>query len=364
MRDNKAIVVLLAALVFCAAGVILHQLETILLPFVVAYFLAQIFAPLVATLRRYVPFALALVVVLVVVSVILFVASWIVYTTVESFSATVPKYQAKLSTALEGLTERIAAASPWARDRIEQLSWEEMVEASAVTSFIAASLSSFLLFFNELLLILLFLVFLLAGSKGFPAKLKRAFAPEQAARLETLTENIRDQVQRYLLTKTLVNLGHGVVVTTLFAAFGVDFPLLWGFVAFLSHYVPNLGSVFSIGLPTIFLFLQFDSPGTALLVTLLNAGLQLFIANAIEPRVMGASLDVSPLLVLFSLIFWGWLWGIWGMVLAVPITATLKIICANVEPLRPLAVLMSDKAVPHPLAPTPIAPSTTETSEP
>lgn len=351
MRENKAIVVvLLSILVFCAVGFVLHQLESILLPFVVAFFLAQIFAPLVAKLRRYVPFALALVVVLVVVTVILFVASWIAYTTIESFAATVPKYQAKLTTALEGLTEQIAATSPWARDQIDQFRWEEAVKASAVTAVVAAGLSSFLLFFNELLLILLFMVFLLAGSEEFPKKLKRAFAPEQAERLETLTANIREQVQRYLLTKTLVNLGHGVVVTALFASFGVDFPLLWGFVSFLSHYVPNLGSVFSIGLPTVFLFLQFDSPGTALLVTLLNAGLQLFIANAIEPRVMGASLDVSPLLVLFSLIFWGWLWGIWGMVLAVPISATLKIICANVEPLRPLAVLMSDKAT---VAPAP-----------
>jgi predicted PurR-regulated permease PerM len=347
MRDNKAIVVLLSILVFCAIGFVLHQLQAIFLPFVVALFLAQIFAPLVAALRRYVPFALALVVVLLLVTVILFAASWVVYTTVESFAATVPRYQAKLTSALEGVAERIAAVSPWAREQIEQFRWEEAMKASAVTAFIAAGLSSFVLFFNELLLILLFLVFLLAGSEGFPIKLKRAFAEEQAERLETLTANIREQVQRYLLMKTLVNLGHGVLVTALFAAFGVDFPFLWGFVAFLAHYIPNLGAIFSIGLPTVFLFLQFDSPGTALLVTLLNAGIQLFVANAVEPRVMGASLDVSPLLVLFSLIFWGWLWGAWGMVLAVPISATLKIICANVEALKPLAVLMSAKATPR-----------------
>ena len=96
----------------------------------------------------------------------------------------------------------------------------------------------------------------------------------------------------------------------------------------------------SVGVPTIFLFLQF-SPGKALLVALLNAALQFTIGNALEPRVMGSSLNLSPLLVLISLIFWGWLWGPWGMVLSVPITSTIKIICENVEPLRPLAVLMS-----------------------
>jgi predicted PurR-regulated permease PerM len=100
-----------------------------------------------------------------------------------------------------------------------------------------------------------------------------------------------------------------------------------------------VGAVISVGLPTIFLFLQF-SPGLALVIALLNAALQFLIGNAVEPRIMGSSLDLSPLLVLLSLIFWGWLWGPWGMILSVPITSTIKIVCENVESLRPLAVLM------------------------
>jgi predicted PurR-regulated permease PerM len=145
--------------------------------------------------------------------------------------------------------------------------------------------------------------------------------------------------------KTLVNLGIGGLVALLLSLFGVDFPLFWGFVAFLAHYIPSIGAIISVALPTVFFFLQF-SPGTALLVTLLNLGLQFFLGNVAEPRVMGTSLDLSPLLVLLSLIFWGWLWGVWGMVLAVPITSTLKIICENVPALAPLAILMSG-SVPH-----------------
>ena len=147
-------------------------------------------------------------------------------------------------------------------------------------------------------------------------------------------------MRRYLLTKTLFNLTTGALVTALLAAFGVDFPLLWGLLTFLAHYIPSVGAVISVGLPTIFLFLQF-SPGMALLIALLNAALQFLMGNAVEPRIMGSSLDLSPLLVLISLLFWGWLWGPWGMVLSVPITSTIKIICENVEPLRPIAVLMS-----------------------
>ena len=120
------------------------------------------------------------------------------------------------------------------------------------------------------------------------------------------------------------------MVTTLLAAFGVDFPLLWGLLTFLAHYIPSVGAVISVGLPTIFLFLQF-SPGLALLIAILNGVLQFIMGNAVEPRIMGSSLDLSPLLVLIALLFWGFLWGPWGMILSVPITSSIKIICENVD---------------------------------
>jgi predicted PurR-regulated permease PerM len=96
-----------------------------------------------------------------------------------------------------------------------------------------------------------------------------------------------------------------------------------------------------VGLPAIFMLIQFDSVGWALLVAALNLAVQFTVGNVVEPRMMGTRLDLSPLLVLLSLIFWGWLWGAWGMVLAVPITSTIKIVCENIEALRPVAVLMS-----------------------
>jgi predicted PurR-regulated permease PerM len=105
-----------------------------------------------------------------------------------------------------------------------------------------------------------------------------------------------------------------------------------------------VGAIISVGLPTVFLLLQFESTGWALLIAALNMALQFAIGNVIEPRFMGHSLDLSPVLVLLSLIFWGWLWGAWGMILAVPITSTLKIVFENVEALHPLSVLMSGSA--------------------
>jgi predicted PurR-regulated permease PerM len=341
MRDTKLTLILLGILVFFAVGFVLHILQPILLPFVIAVFLSRVFAPLNAALRRRrVPAALSILLVLILVSIGIVIFSWVLYTSVQSFTEALPRYQARLKDMLAGISAWLAASFPRVQAQIQHYQWEKAVEVSSVTGLVAGTLGSFLAFFNDSFLVLLFLVFLLSGSESFPGKLRRAFAPEHAERLGAVMDNIESQVRRYLLTKTLVNLVIGGLVAILLAAFGVDFPLFWGLVTFLAHYIPSIGAVISVGLPAIFLFLQF-SPGTALLIASLNAALQFFLGNVAEPRVMGESLDLSPLLVLATLIFWGWLWGPWGMVLAVPITSTMKIVCENVAPLRPLAVLMS-----------------------
>jgi AI-2 transport protein TqsA len=353
MRDSKLIVIFLGLLAFIAVGFVLHILQPILLPFVVAVFLSRIFGPLNASLRRRrVPAALSILLVLVLVSGALLIFAWGLYSSGQAFTAALPRYQQRSKELLGGIMDWLAASFPPLHAQIRQWHWQEAIGVSSVTGMVAAMVGSFLLFFNDAFIVLLFLVFLLAGSEGFPHKLRQALrAPGSAERLGAMMQNIEAGVRRYLLTKTLINLMAGSLVTALLAAFGVDFPLLWGLLTFVAHYIPSVGAVISVGLPTIFLFLQF-SPGTALLIALLNAALQFLIGNAVEPRIMGSSLDLSPLLVLVSLIFWGWLWGPWGMVLSVPITSTIKIVCENIEPLRPLAVLMSgslEASKPQPL---------------
>lgn len=341
MRDTKLVPIFLGILVFIAVGFVLHILQPILLPFVVAVFLSRIFGPLNAALRRRrVPAALSILLVLILVSAVIAVFAWAVYSSAQAFTAGLPRYQQRSKDLLAGITAWLVDAFPSLRTQIEEWHWQEAIGVGSVAGVVASMVGSFLLFFNDAFLVLLFLVFLLSGSEAFPGKLRRALEPERAERLGAMMENIEAGIRRYIVTKTLFNLMVGALVTALLAMFGVDFPLLWGLLTFLAHYIPSVGAVISVGLPTIFFFLQF-SPGTALLITLLNAVLQFILGNAVEPRIMGSSLDLSPLLVLISLLFWGFLWGPWGMILSVPITSALKIVCENVEPLQPLAVLMT-----------------------
>ncbi len=340
MRESKLVLVFLGIIAFLAVGFLLQTLKPILLPFVVALFLAQIFAPLTKALRRRrVPAALSVLLVLALVTGVLTLLSMVIYSSADAFTEALPAYQARLKQVVQSLAAWVGSYSPTLEGQIQHWKWDQGVEVSSLTGFLATTVGSFLLFFNDAFLIILFLVFLLAGSGSFAQKLQTAM-PEQAERVSEVTSNIESEVRKYLLTKTFINAVNGTTVGLLLWAFGVDFPLFWGLLTFLAHYIPNFGAVISVGLPTLFMFLQF-SPGKALLVAALNLAVQFTIGNALEPRVMGSSLNLSPLLVLFSLIFWGWLWGPWGMVLSVPITSMLKIVCEHVPVLRPVAVLMS-----------------------
>ena len=123
-------------------------------------------------------------------------------------------------------------------------------------------------------------------------------------------------------------------------AFGVDFAALFGLLAFFLNFIPNIGSFLAMALRVGFTFFQFGDFWTPFWVFAITEGLDAVLGNYIEPRVMGKGLGLSPLLVFFSLLFWGWLWGIPGMILSVPLTAVVRIVCQNVPSLRPVAVLM------------------------
>ena len=137
-----------------------------------------------------------------------------------------------------------------------------------------------------------------------------------------------------------MSLANGLMVWIVLLFFGVDFAALFGLLAFLLNFIPNIGSFIASVLRVGFAFFQFGTFWTPFWVLVVSNGLDMVLGNILEPRIMGKGLGLSPLLVFFSLLFWGWLWGIPGMILSVPLTAVVKIVCQNVPALRPVAVLM------------------------
>jgi predicted PurR-regulated permease PerM len=290
--------------------------------------------------------ALSLFGVLLVFFLVLFLLGWVVFSSTETFVETLPSYEAKISAFMFDVQAKVLAWAERFHVQITDFRWTDAIQLTSITSALTTGVGSFIAFLSTTFLILLFMLFILAGSGDLADKVRTAFPENQANRIGDVIASIDGQVRQYLVTKTLISLGTGVLTFLFLLILGVDFALIWGLLAFILNYIPNIGSVIAVLFPFFLSLLQFDSLTVPLLVILLLGGIQMLMGNVLEPRIMGFSLNLSPLLILVSLIFWGWLWGLLGMMLAVPLTSTIKIILENLEPLRPLSILMSGTAQP------------------
>ncbi len=193
-------------------------------------------------------------------------------------------------------------------------------------------------------LIALYVAFMLLEQRNFDQKIDRVFDdPRQSATLRQSLIEIEHRIERYIWIKTLVSLVTAVLCWMVLARVGVNYASLWALVIFLFNYVPNIGSLFAVILPALLTLLQFNDWGIFFSVTLMLTLIQAVIGNYVEPRLMGTTLNLSPLVIILSLTFWGGIWGVAGMFLSVPITVILAIVCSKFEPTRPVAVLLSSR---------------------
>lgn len=321
-------------------GLILRLAQPVLFPFFVALFLAFIVSPILDFLTRVkVPRAAAVVLIVLVTFLILYLLGFFFYSSGKSFASEIPKYEKKFQDLTQYLRQTFHITSlEW-----DPLGWLTDLDTNRIASFLLKSLGPFFSFLTNLLLVFLFLVFILAGHGSLQAKVQGAYNREQARQIQDIVGHITRQVQRYLVIKTAVNLVAGLLTTAFLMVLGLDFALIFGLLAFILSYIPHLGAVFAATTPALLAFVQFDSFALAFLV-LLVLYLMHQALGLLEVKVQGEGLGLSPLLVFFSLIFWGWLWGIPGMVLAVPILAIIKIICFNIPAFKPLSLMMGSRA--------------------
>ena len=197
-------------------------------------------------------------------------------------------------------------------------------------------------FIISAVLLLILLYFLLAYDGVFLTKVIKLL-PTMAdkKRAVSIANEIESHVSRYLFTVTMINVSLGVVVGTTAGLLGLRNPLMWGVMVSLLNFVPYLGALTGIVCMTLGAVLSFDSLGYALIFPAMYLGFATLEGNFITPWVMGRSLTLNPVLVLLSLTFWGWMWGIAGIILAVPILAAFKIFCAHLKPTEPLAEFLS-----------------------
>ena len=212
---------------------------------------------------------------------------------------------------------------------------------SAILQQILASLSSI---FSQLLLMLFYVLFIALEDSIFSKKVRLMYPDGvQYKKVSSILFKINKSVSSYLVLKSAVSFSTAFLSYLIFLSFGLEGAVFWAFVIFLFNYVPNVGSIIATFFPALFGIMQFGEISVGIYLLLIIGGVQLFVGNVIEPKVMGNSLNISPLVVLFSLTFWGAIWGISGMVLSVPVTVVMIIVMSEFSSTRPFAILMSEK---------------------
>ena len=198
-------------------------------------------------------------------------------------------------------------------------------------------------FLAEALVVGFYLIFLLLEARRFPGRVRAGFAPEQADRVLEVLASINRAMASYLRVKVLASLVTALPVVAILWAFGVSFPVMWGVLTFVGNFIPYVGSLVAFVLPVLLAFLELEPAWRPLAVLVLLVLVQFVTNNFVEPRLTAHAVDLSPLVVLVALAFWGLCWGVVGMVLAVPLTVMLKIVWENVALTRPLARLMAEE---------------------
>jgi predicted PurR-regulated permease PerM len=191
-------------------------------------------------------------------------------------------------------------------------------------------------------IVLIYAGFLFVEQRHFRRKLTLMFRDlGQQAQLHGVLDQIDHDIRVYIRIKTMLAVVTSALAYLVMAWVGVDFASFWAVLVFFFYYIPTVGSILAILAPSLLTLVQFDHLTPFLVVLLVIGAIQLVIANAVEPAVMGRSLNLSPLVVIVSLLVWGTMWGVVGMFLCVPIMVVLLIVLAHFETTRPMAVLLS-----------------------
>lgn len=338
MNGNKVATACLVIIVVFLFGLLLKEAKPVFFPFFLAVMLYFLMSPALDYLTRLkIPKAVSILFLVIITFFIFYLLGALFYSSGKSFAAELPKYGQRLQSIIDSIQMKLQMPQiEW-----ETLDWTKQFDLGKVGSFVLSSLGPFFSFMANLFLVFIFLIFIMSGRGKVKNKVVNYYPKEKSERFITMAQNIDSQIQRYIAIKTLVSFFTGVFAGIVLVIWGLDFAIVFAFLTFILNYIPNIGSFIATVFPVAIAIFQYDTIWPAIWICVILITLQQVMGNFVEPRLMGKGLGLSPLVVLFSLFFWGWLWGIPGMILATPMTAIVKIVCSNIPELRVVAALMS-----------------------
>ena len=321
---RNILIIFLAVLIFP----VLSELSSIILPLVLALLFAILFQPLIMFLRKKkIPKWIILPTVSIITLGVLFVIGLILSDTINQIVDQQEYLLKRLVSKIEQMLEWINGLFGLGLKMdsvLESLySGENSNALSTAAGGLAKELGDFLGAFT---MFALYYVILLSGMSEYKRYLRYVSGPEKSETLLKEYENIQKTVFSYMYIKVIISIVSGVLTFLTCYFFGIKFALFWGFTAFLLNFIPSIGSVISTFFPTMMALIQFDSFKPVIFLLIILISIESIIGNLIEPKIMGNRMRLNTLTVVFGLVFWGYIWGIPGMILSVPLLVIMKII--------------------------------------
>ncbi len=319
----------MAAVVIILAGIKLSSV--ILVPFLLALFLATILSPLFLWLKKLgLGDILPLIIIVLLLLLVITSLAILVGNSVQDFTQNVPFYEVKLKSDLSALLETV---NGWGL-HIPKEDILNLFQTDSLMRYIATTLKSFGSLVTNSFMIIITIIFMLLEISQFTFKFKQT----NSNSLKQLTE-ISDNIKHYILLKALTSAATGIIITIILEITGIHYAILWGLLAFILNFIPNIGSIIAAVPAVLMAIIQYDFT-TATMIVIAYLSVNVIIGSIIEPRILGKGLGLSTLIVFLSLIFWGWLLGPIGMILSVPLTIMIKIALDTKEDTKWIAILL------------------------
>ena len=330
-RERRIQTVCLLILSAVAIAVALFWLRSVMVPFVLAAFFAFALTPLIDLQVRYLrmPRAVALLATLALGFVTLNLLAALLSASLSQLTAKAGAYQLQFERLMR---QGVIILERFGVDSASAFNPSSLVSAQTVGGMLVSTTNSVLGIVSQGALVMIFLFFILIGGSARPQPATGVWG------------EVESRIKRYILTKVVTSAATGILVGAVLMVLGVDLAMVFGLFAFLLNFIPSIGSIIATFLPLpVVLFSPDISHTAAVLAIALPAFIQFSIGSLIEPKLMGSSLDLHPVTILLTLILWGMLWGVVGMLLATPMTAVMKILFEKMEITAPVAELLAGR---------------------
>lgn len=332
-RASSVMETCVAIMTIIGVGFVLSKAATVARPFMLSFLLSMLFFPLVKWgAKKHIPTLVMVLAVMASLASVLLPLGIFLNSMMQGMAEILPTYFTKLV----AIGQTLLVQFDLPKDFWVSVNWYNTIGryVSGMTGFM-------LNWIGTMAMMLVFLVFMLLESPTAENRLRLAFRGESGRKIAMIAGKVVTQISKYLRTLAVISFATGCCVWAALTLIGVDFALTWGVLAFFLNFIPTIGSIAASIPPILVAIVQFYPNWVPAILTFLSLlMIQFTIGNLMTPKIMGDALDLSPVVILISLMYWGLIWGFSGALLSVPIAVMIKIICENVPQLNFIAMMM------------------------